>query len=77
MRDKHLNNEDRAAAVEKLVLEHAIEAGTVKQVKITPPRNPNSCGKTLAPWFNDTCREAKRELAEMKKLYGKGDSRIT
>jgi hypothetical protein len=43
---------------------------------MTPPRNPNKWGKTLAPWFNDTCREAKQELAKMKKIHCKGDSRI-
>jgi hypothetical protein len=76
VRDKQKSNEDRAAAVEKLVLEQAIEAGVVKKIQITQPRNPNKWGKTLAPWFNDTCREAKRELAEMKKLYCKGDNCI-
>jgi hypothetical protein len=50
-------------------------AGVVKKIKITPPRNPNKWGKTLAPWFDDTCRDAKKELARMKRLYGKGDSR--
>jgi hypothetical protein len=45
-------------------------------VKLTPPRNPNKWGKTLAPWFEDKCREAKKELATSKKLYSKEDNRI-
>jgi hypothetical protein len=49
----------------------------VKQITFTPPRNPNKWGKTLAPWYNDSCREARKKMAESKKLYGKGDERIT
>jgi hypothetical protein len=37
-------------------------------VKMTPPRNPNKWGKTLAPWFDENCREAKKELATLKKI---------
>jgi hypothetical protein len=48
----------------------------VKKIAITTPRNPNKWGKTLAPWFNDECREAKRELGKLKREYGKGDIRI-
>jgi hypothetical protein len=48
----------------------------VKRIEIKQPKNPNKWGKTLAPWFNEECREAKKALAEAKKLYGKGDDRI-
>jgi hypothetical protein len=56
-------NEDRAAAVEKFILTQAVTAGVVKRLEIKAPRNPNKWGKTLTPWFNEACREAKREMA--------------
>ena len=62
--------------MEKLILDEAVAAGVVKKVAFTTPRNPNKWGKTLAPWFNNDCREAKRELGRMKREYGKGDIRI-
>jgi hypothetical protein len=51
-----MKNEDRALAVEEFILHEAVNAGVVKEIKITIPRNPNKWGKTLAPWYNDTCR---------------------
>jgi hypothetical protein len=32
----------------------------VKKITIQQPKNPNKWGKTLAPWFNEECREAKK-----------------
>ena len=57
-------------------MEQGIAAGVVKKVTITPPKNPNKWGKTLAPWYNDTCREAKKELANTIREHGKGDARV-
>ena len=51
-------------------------AGVVKEVKWSHPRNPNKWGKTLAPWYDEKCREAKHLLAYAKKTYNKGDDRI-
>jgi hypothetical protein len=48
----------------------------VKEIKLTAPKNPNKWGKTLAPWFNEDCREKKKALAEARKLYGKGDETV-
>jgi hypothetical protein len=70
-----MTNTERAAAVETFLLEEAVEAGVVKRIQITTPRNPNKWGKTLAPWFDDNCREAKREMARTRRLHGKGDAR--
>jgi hypothetical protein len=56
-------------------LDEAVTAGVVKKITITTPRNPNKWGKTLAPWFNDACRDAKREMAMTKREHGKGDTR--
>ena len=56
-------------------MDQAVEAGVVRKTIITPPKNPNKWGKTLAPWFSDNCREAKRELARTRKEHGKDDPR--
>jgi hypothetical protein len=69
------SNEERAAAVENFLLQEAVAAGVVKKIQITAPRNPNKWGKTLAPWFNDACRNAKRAMAMTIREYGKGDTR--
>jgi hypothetical protein len=65
--DQSTNNEDRASAVENFILKEAIQAGVVKEIKITVPRNPNKWGKTLAPWYNDACREAKWEMGRTRR----------
>ena len=70
-----MTNEERAAAVEDYILTQATAAGVVKKIEITTPKNPNKWGKTLAPWFDDACRDAKKELATMRRLHGKGDER--
>jgi hypothetical protein len=48
----------------------------VKKIVTTHPKNPNKWGKTLAPWFNEECREAKKGLAKAKRMYGKGDAHV-
>jgi hypothetical protein len=45
----------------------------VKVITITSPKNPNKWGKTLAPWFNEKCREAKRAMASARRLNGRND----
>ena len=74
--DDSKTNEDRAAAVEEYILQQATTAGVVKKIVLTCPKNPNKWNKTMAPWFNEECREAKKGLAEAKRLYGKGDAHI-
>jgi hypothetical protein len=74
--DAGTNNEERAAAVEEFVLQQAITAGVVKKIATTLPKNPNKWGKTLAPWFNEECREAKKGLAEARRMHGQGDALI-
>ena len=76
MSDYTRTNDERAAAVEDYILHQAIAAKVVKEIKMTTPKNPNKWGKTLAPWFNEECREARKSMAEAKKLYGKGDERV-
>jgi hypothetical protein len=76
IRNTNNSNDLRAAAVEEYILQQAVKAQVVKEIKITIPKNPNKWGKTLAPWFNEECREAKKLLSEARKLYGKGDERV-
>ena len=68
-----MSNDKRATAVENFLLQEAVSAGVVKEIIIKKPKNPNKWGKTLAPWFNETCRAAKREMALARREYGKGD----
>lgn len=72
--DTSCTNDDRAARVEQFILNEAVLAGVVRRVEITHPKNPNKWGKCLAPWFNEECRAAKKELAMAKRVYGRGDS---
>ena len=73
MANKTLSNTDRAAAVESFILSEAVNAGVVREISLTLPRNPNKWGKTLAPWFTEQCREAKREMARARRTYGRND----
>jgi hypothetical protein len=50
--------------------------GVLRKIVLKQPRNPNKWGKTLAPWYTDECRDAKRELATAKRNFSKGDDRI-
>ena len=53
-----------------------MEAGVLKEIKIQQPKNRNKWGKTLAPWFDEKCREAKKMLANAKRTYPKGHDHI-
>jgi hypothetical protein len=65
--DTSSSNEERAIAVEQYILQEAVKAGVVKEIRLTSPKNPNKWGKTLAPWFTEECREAKRNMARAKR----------
>ena len=47
--------------------QEGINAEVVKEITITSPTNPNKWGKTLAPWFTEDCREAKRNMAKARR----------
>ncbi len=59
--------------MKNFILQEAVGAGVVKEIKVTIPRNPNKWRKTLAPWFNEQCREAKRAMGNARKIHGKND----
>ena len=58
------------------MIKEAMEAGVIKEIKISQPKNPNKWGKTLAPWFDEKCREAKKMLANAKRPNPRGDDHI-
>ena len=74
--DENRSNDDRAQAVETFILNEAVAAGVVKRNTWSHPRNPNKWGKTLAPWFDEKCRDAKKQLTHARRVYAKGDDRI-
>ena len=59
--DHAANNDRKTEIVEEFLLAEAITAGVVKAIEIRPRKNPNRWAKHLAPWYNELCREAKRE----------------
>ena len=62
MQNTLISNDERAAQVERFVLNHAIQAGVVAKVEIKVPQNPNKWGKRLAPWFTEACKVAKNNV---------------
>ena len=58
------------------MIKEALVAGVIKEIKISQPKNPNKWGKTLTPWFDEKCREAKKMLANAKRTYPRGDDHI-
>jgi hypothetical protein len=62
VRDASLSNAARSDAVEAFLLGRAVDLGVVRKSEISKAHNPNKWGKILAPWFDDSCREAKRML---------------
>jgi hypothetical protein len=67
--DVSVSNDIRAARVEAFLLQEAVLAGVVCKIEVIQPRNPNKWTKTLAPWFTDECRTAKKHLHAMKRLH--------
>ena len=70
-RDHAANNDRKTEIVEEFLLAEAITAGVVKAIEIRPRKNPNRWAKHLAPWYNEICREAKREYRTVKRAHGK------
>lgn len=69
--DSTITNAARSDAVEAFLIKEGIAAGVVKEVRHTTPRNPNKWGKTLAPWFTEECREAKRAYIGVVRKEGR------
>jgi hypothetical protein len=65
------DNELRTQKVEEFLVDEAINAGVVKAKETRQYKKPNRWAKHLAPWFNEVCKEAKREYKIQKRIYGK------
>ncbi len=65
------HNELKTERVEEFLIREAIDAGVVKSIEIRPQKNPNRWAKHLAPWYNEVCREAKREYKAVKRAHGR------
>lgn len=60
-----------AAGVEHWLLTQAIACGAVREVVVKPHSNPNKLHKTMAPWFNEECRTAKKAYLACVRARGK------
>lgn len=56
----HSDVDTLSAKVENFLLCEALDCNVVKKVELKAVANPNRLYKTLAPWFDESCREAKR-----------------
>jgi hypothetical protein len=70
--DSHQHDVDAlATAVESFLLTEAIAWGVVTKQEIKAAANPNKLRKSLAPWFSEACREAKKAYKLAAKRFGR------
>ena len=50
----------RTTKIEEFLIKEAQKAGVIKTFVNKIQKNPNRWAKHLAPWFGDSCKEAKR-----------------
>ena len=55
-----MDNNLRTSKVEEFLIAEAQKAGVLKTHPLKIQKNPNRWAKHLAPWFDDTCKEAKQ-----------------
>ena len=65
--DVSISNDTRAEQVETFLVEEAVSIGVVRKIEMRAPKNPNKWGKTLAPWFNEECRLARRTVSQLRR----------
>jgi hypothetical protein len=65
------DNDARAAAIELFMLAEATKAGVVTEIPPRSHKNPNKWAKHLAPWFNETCRNARNTYRATASTHGK------
>ena len=64
------DNDRRAEKIEEFLIAEAVKAEVMTKKTITANNNPNKWEKTLAPWYNEECREAKRHLLHCRHTHG-------
>jgi hypothetical protein len=65
------DNELRSQKIEEFLIAEAKSIGVIKTTSDRIQKNPNRWSKHLAPWYNDTCKEAKREYKKVKRRKGR------
>jgi hypothetical protein len=61
----------RTAKIEEYLIAEAVKAGVVRTIQIKLQKNPNRWAKHLAPWYGETCREAKIKYRQLKRVHGR------
>ena len=64
-------NDIRASKIEQFIIAEAKVAGVIKSSRDKQQKNPNRWSKHLAPWFDESCREDKKEYKIKKRRHGK------
>ena len=57
--------------MERFLLTEAEKVGVIRRITLTRASNPNKWGKSLAPWFDDTCRKERQAYIKARRLHGK------
>ena len=52
------------------MLREAVQAGVVRECTRKHFSNANKQCKQLAPWFDDACRDARKQFRYMRKQFG-------
>ena len=65
------DNNLRTIKIEEFLLQEAKKAGVVRTFVTKIQKNPNRWAKHLAPWFEESCKEAKQQYRQLKRNKGK------
>jgi hypothetical protein len=65
------DNDMRAQKIEEFLIDEAVKTGVVTRKIIKESANPNKWEKHMAPWYNEECKEAKRQCYHTRKMYGR------
>ena len=65
------DNEIRTSKVEEFLISAAKKAGVIKTIQNKIQKNPNRWAKHLAPWFEDSCKEARQQYRQLKRVHRK------
>jgi hypothetical protein len=65
------DNDLRTSKIEEFLILEAKKIGVIKSKTRKINMNPNRWAKHLAPWFEESCREAKATYKKTKRRHGK------
>ena len=58
--------------MEAFLLGEAVAAGVVRATAPHKCSNPNQVAKHMAPWYNETCHQARRRFKGLLRTEGRG-----